>query len=284
MAADPFDRHERWRADGVDLHVATAGDGPPVLLLHGFPESHVTWRKQVAALVTAGFTVVAPDLRGYGASDKPRGLAAYRLDRLVADAAALIRATGAPRVPVVGHDWGGVIAWALAGVHPELVEKLVILNAPQAAAYAQRMWRPPQLLRSTYVLFFQLPLLPERALRQNDYAAVRRMFRRGPRRPGAFDDAVVDAFVDGLRQPYATTAALNYYRAGRRLRGLRTGPVRAPTLVLWGEADVALDRSLPDDFPGIAADLRVVRYPDVAHWIQNEIPDEVNARLVEFLR
>jgi epoxide hydrolase 4 len=276
-----FARHERWPGDGIELHVALAGTGPPVVLLHGFPESHATWRKQVPALVAAGFTVVAPDLRGYGASDKPHGIGAYRMGHLVADVAAVIQRTGAPRAHVVGHDWGGVVAWAFAATRPELVHRLAILNAPHAGRYARRMLRPPQLQRSPYVFFFQLPFLPERALAADDYASVRRAFRRGPRVKGAFSEALIQEFVDGLKQPYARTAALNYYRAGRRLGGLRTGAVSAPTLVLWGLDDPALDRTLLDDFPALAPDLRIHRYDGVAHWIQNEIPDEVNARLVE---
>ena len=160
-------RHERVTAGGgVTLHVVRAGaEGPAVVLLHGFPEFWYSWRHQIDPLVDAGFSVVAPDLRGYNLSDRPREVGAYRLDHLVEDVAAVMRATGRARAHVVGHDWGGVIAWALAGAHPELVDKLVIMNAPHARSYVETVRRSlRQMLRSWYVLFFQLPLLPERAL------------------------------------------------------------------------------------------------------------------------
>lgn len=285
---DVFDAHERWPgADGVMLHVATAGAGPPVLLLHGFPESHLTWRKQVRPLVEAGFKVVVPDLRGYGGSDKPRGLDAYRLRPLVDDVAALVRATGAGRAHVVGHDWGGVIAYAFAGAHPDLVDRLAILNAPHTGVYLREMLRPPQLLRSWYVALIQLPFVPERAIARADFGSLRTMFRRAPAKPGAFDEATIDAFVDGLKQPGALAAALAYYRAARRPSSTALGAkarIEAPTLVLWGELDFALDVRLLDGLDRYVEDLRIVRYFDVAHWIQNEIPEEVSRRLIEHLR
>lgn len=141
-------RHERVDADGVSLHVARAGDGPPVLLLHGFPENWHAWRHQIAPLADAGFSVWAPDLRGYGRSDRPGVQSAYRLDRLVADVAALVRATGHHRAHVVGHDWGGIVAWRFAAEHAASVDRLVVMNAPHMALYARQMWRSSQLLRS----------------------------------------------------------------------------------------------------------------------------------------
>jgi epoxide hydrolase 4 len=280
-------RHQRIRGDGIDLHVAVAGDGPPVILLHGFPETWRSWRKQVAPLVQAGFSVWMPDLRGYGWSDRPRAREAYHLRHLVADVAALVRATGCPRAHIGGHDWGGIVAWTFAGLHPGLVDRLVICNAPHMRLYLEKLRRPPQLFRSWYVLFFQLPRVPELVLSFRDFQVVRDMFARMPARPGAFTADEIDQYVRALSTPGALTAALDYYRANLRGGGARlaqSAVIQAETLVLWGERDPALTVGLPDGLERIAPRVQVRRFPDVGHWIQNEAPDEVNRAMVDFLR
>src|SRR5262249_33835635 len=148
--------HRHALVGGLRLHYVEAGAGPPVLLLHGFPEFWYSWRHQLPALAGAGFRAWAPDLRGYNESEKPAGVRNYRVRLLVEDVAGLIRHTGAGRATVVGHDWGGVIAWRLAMDRPELVERLVILNAPHPGAFLRELRNPAQWLRSAYVLFFQL--------------------------------------------------------------------------------------------------------------------------------
>jgi epoxide hydrolase 4 len=279
-------RHRRIRGDGIDLHVAVAGDGPPVILLHVFPENWRSWRKQVPPLVRAGFSVWLPDLRGYGWSDRPHTREAYHLRHLVADVAALVRATGCPRAHIGGHDWGGIIAWTFAACHPELVDRLVVCNAPHLQLYLEKVRRPPQLFMSWYVLFFQLPALPELALSFGDYRAVRRLFRHTAVRPGAFTTADVEQYVRALSAPGALTAALDYYRANLRGNAVdlaRSAPIQAETLVLWGERDPALTVGLLNGLQRVAPRVRLRRFPDVGHWIQNEAPDEVNRAMVEFL-
>ena len=273
------------RGDGVDLHVAVAGDGPPVVLLHGFPENWQSWRHQFAPLVRAGFSVWAPDLRGYNRSGRPRERQAYHLTHLTADVAALIAATGSGRAHICGHDWGGVIAWTVASRYPELVDRLVICNAPHPEVYLRMAWRPPQLYRSWYVLFFMLPWLPEWALSAGDFRAVRRMFRLMPARPDTFSEDDIDGYVAALAVPGALTAALNYYRANAAggIRLARSAPVQAETLVLWGDRDVALVPGLADHLEPMVPRLRVVHFPDAGHWLQNEEPDAVNAALTAFL-
>ncbi|HEX2167325.1 MAG TPA: alpha/beta hydrolase [Longimicrobiales bacterium] len=162
--------------DGVNLHVARRGTGPPVVLLHGFPENWTSWRHQMAPLAEAGFTVLAPDLRGYNDSGAPEGLEPYAIDHLVSDVAAIVQSTPQGRAHIVGHDWGGIIAWHFAAAHPELTGSLAILNAPHPSVFLRRVRRPPQLFRSWYAAFFQLPVLPEAALRAFDFAAIRRLF------------------------------------------------------------------------------------------------------------
>ena len=279
-------RHERIRGDGIFLHVAQAGSGPPVILLHGFPENWRTWKHQIPALTAAGFAVLAPDLRGYNESDRPSQREAYHLKHLVADVAALVRATGRERAHVVGHDWGGILAWTFAGAHPELLDRLVILNAPHLDIY-RRLARGPsrQLLRSWYVLLFRIPRLSEWALSARNFHLIRDLFRRQPFK-SAFSDGETEAYIQALAKPGALTAALNWYRenaAPDAVHLARSARVDAPTLVIWGERDTSLGIELLDDLKRVAPRVRVHRITNASHWVQNEAPDEVNRVLIEFL-
>ena len=279
-------RHERIEGDGVALHVVRAGAGPPVILLHGFPENWRSWRRQVEPLVGAGFSVLLPDLRGYNLSDIPAGRDAYRLVHLVEDVAALVRASGRARAHVVGHDWGGIVAWHFAARCAPLLDKLVIMNSPHPGIFARQVRRPPQLFKSWYAAFFLLPYLPELALSAADYGAIRHMFARMPARSGAFSAEDIDAYVAAMKVPGALTAALNYYRANALTRMPRTAGahrIEAETLVIWGEKDPALGIGLLDGLDRKVARLRVHRIPDAGHWVQNEAPEEVNRVLTEFL-
>jgi epoxide hydrolase 4 len=275
-------RHDRIAAAGVELHVAAAGHGPPVILLHGFPANWRSWAHQIPALVAAGFHVLVPDLRGYHESDRPVARDAYLLKYLVADVAALVRSTGYPRAHIVGHDWGGIVAWTFAGEHRELVEKLAIVNAPHLEIYLKEVKRPAQMFRSWYVLFFRVPRLPERVLSASNYAVVRRMFRPA----SAFTDEEIDSYIRGLQQPGALTAALNYYRANAAsldaLYLARSARVSAETLVIWGEQDPALARGLLDGLEHVAPRVRVHRIPGAGHWVQHEAADQVSRALVAF--
>ncbi len=279
-------RHERIRGDGVELHVAIAGDGPPVILLHGFPENWRSWRRQFRVLVDAGFSVWAPDLRGYNESQRPRERNAYHLTHLVADVAALVRATGQARAHIGGHDWGGLVAWTFAGRRPELVDRLVLFNAPPVGIYLQKVRRPPQMFRSGYVLLFLVPHLGEWTLSVRNYHAVRHMLGRLPAQRGAFSEADIQQYVDALSSPGALTAALNYYRANAGPGGLaaeRNLRIAAKTLVIWGDRDPALGTEVLDGIERFAPRSRVHHIPDAGHWVQNEAPAEVNRVLVEFL-
>jgi pimeloyl-ACP methyl ester carboxylesterase len=272
--------------DGVALHVAVAGDGPPVVLLHGFPESARSWRHQIAPLVEAGFSVWMPNLRGYPPSGMPLGREAYRLRHLVSDVAAIVNASGYRRAHIVGHDWGGIIAWAFAGRHPALLEKLVILNAPHMRIFEEKLWRSSQWLRSWYVAFFQLPWLPEKLIRARDYRTIRRLFEATPARKDAFTHGDIDTYVAGLSQPGALTAALNYYRANVAHADMAlasTARCDAPTLIIWGKQDFALGAELLDGVERFAPRARIHWIEDAGHWIQNEAPEEVNRVLLDFL-
>ncbi|HYH82625.1 MAG TPA: alpha/beta fold hydrolase [Longimicrobium sp.] len=285
--------HHFGAVNGIRLHWVEAGEGPLVLLLHGFPEFWYGWRNQIPALAAAGFRVVAPDMRGYNLSDKPKGVRSYGAELLTDDVAGLIRHLGAERAHVAGHDWGGVLGWRLGMRRPELVERLVIINAPHPAVFGRELKHPRQLLRSWYAGFFQLPLLPEAAFRANDHALLERVFRNSPRRPGAYTDEDIRLYKEAVSQPGALTAMLNYYRAfGRNtLRGKSDGEgaggdgiVRRPTLVIWGEQDTALTTHNLDGLERYVPDLRIERIPEASHWVPADAPERVNRLMIDFFR
>lgn len=272
--------------EDVRLHYVEVGEGPLVVLLHGFPEFWYGWRGQIGPLAAAGFRVVAPDLRGYNLSSKPEGAAAYRAGHLAADVRDLIHERGAASACVAGHDWGGVIAWATAARHPDVVQRLAILNAPHPGHFARSITRhPDQLLRSWYALAFQLPWLPERVIRARGFRLLREGLRRTSQ-AGAFTDEDLRRYAEAWAQPGALTGMLAYYRSPLRdprqrpSAGLR--PVTTPTRVIWGLRDPFLNSALaepdPADVPGLE---RVVRL-ETSHWVQHDEPGRVADLLIEF--
>lgn len=276
----------------VRLAITEAGDpaGDPVVLLHGFPEIGHSWRHQLPALAAAGFHAVAPDLRGYGGSDRPSAVDAYAAPKLVGDVAGLIRALGHESAHVVGHDWGGGLAWGLAGNMPGMVRSLTILNAPVGPVSARlRREDPAQRAKSWYMLLFQFPGVAEAWLSADDFANLRQ-FVFDTAAPGTFPDDEREVLVDALRRDGALTAALNYYRANMPPASwLRDPPdpppVPVPTMIIWGEADAYMDPVLLERSAAtVTGPLRIERLPGVSHWVQQEAPDRVNELLLDFLR
>ncbi|HYN89736.1 MAG TPA: alpha/beta hydrolase [Ardenticatenaceae bacterium] len=284
--------HREAIVNGIRFHYVEAGEGPLVLLLHGFPEFWYGWRYQIPALAAAGFHVVAPDMRGYNLTEKPPGVQSYHIGHLVADAAELLRAFGGPEGSfLVGNDWGGVISWYTASRHPELVRKLVVLNAPHPNRYLEIVRGSlEQALKSYYVGLFQIPRLPEWLLTLRGGALVERLIRGSGVNPANFTREDGRRFREAIGQPGAATATLNYYRSEARRslrRGLEEVPVAVtvPTLLLWGRNDVALSAANAD-----AAALRRwipdlhVELFDASHWLNTDLPEAVNARIITFLR
>src|SRR5262245_7765192 len=272
--------------NGVTLRYVEAGEGPLVVLLHGFPEHSHCWRRQVPALTAAGFRVLAPDLRGFNESGKPRGVGSYRLRALGDDVVALIRLAGTERAAVVGHDWGGLIAWHVAMHHPEAVERLAILNAPHPAAFRRELASVVQLLRSWYVFFFQLPWLPEMLLRAGDFALFDRALRTEPVHRGAYTEEDIRLYKEAMRRPGALTAMVHRYRAlfWYPRDGLPVRTIHAPTLLIWGERDRYLNAGLSRGLRRWVSNIRVERLADSSHWVPNDAPGRVNEMLVGFLK
>jgi epoxide hydrolase 4 len=278
-------------AGGLRFDALTEGadDAPLVLLLHGFPELSRSWRHQLPALAAAGYRAVAPDLRGYGGTDAH---GPYDLRTLAGDVDALITALGRDRATVVGHDWGGVIAWAAAHLHPARVERLAILNAPHPVLMRKEVTASgDQRHRSRYILYFQVPFLPERRLSRDRAAQVARALRGGSHVRDAWPDDELEHYRSAFDEPRKLRGPLAYYRTAFRHTLLRRGPrlpgrVDAPTLVLWGMRDRFLAPSFadPQRLGRFVRDLTVVRIADAGHFVQNEAPELVNEELVRWLQ
>jgi pimeloyl-ACP methyl ester carboxylesterase len=286
MEAGQEVRHRTIATNGVRLHAVEAGpaDGPLVLLLHGFPEFWYGWRHQIAPLAAAGLRVLAPDQRGYNTSDKPRGVAAYGLDELARDAVGLIEEAGRERAVVVGHDWGGAVAWWMAQRFPERVERLVAVNVPHLDVMRRHLWRDPaQRRRSRYMFFFQLPWLPERKLRRHGWAVARRALTKTSR-PGTFSGGDLELYREAWRQPGALTAMLNWYRAGlwARPKPLPDPRVRAPALLIWGARDRFLGIEMAQPSVDLCDDGRLVVLEEATHWVQHEEPERVCREILDF--
>jgi pimeloyl-ACP methyl ester carboxylesterase len=302
--------HRLVETNGVRLHCAVDGSGPLVLFLHGFPESWYSWRHQMAALAPY-FRVVAPDLRGYGESDKPGGVAAYALTELVADVAGLVTAFDARDAIIVAHDWGGGIAWQFAMDRPELTNRLVVMNCPHLAIFQQHIrGNVRQLMKSWYMFFFQIPWLPETLLGLNDAWLLGNAVRNSTIQKDAIRDEDIRMLRAAASRPGALRSAINYYRAAFRnddvLAGLpptvrrflygdrQFAPPRerledwpkisAPTMLIWGEQDVALNRDLTLGMdPLFTTPPRIEYIPDSGHFVQQEKPERVNELLLDFL-
>jgi pimeloyl-ACP methyl ester carboxylesterase len=275
-------------ANGLTFEVAEAGEGDHLILcLHGFPELNYSWRHQMPLLASMGYRVWAPNQRGYGATSRPARVEDYTADKIVADAAALFDASGAKKLTLVAHDWGGAIAWLFAINRARPIERLVVMNLPHPKCFAAALRHWPQRKRSWYMAFFQLPWLPERFLLANDAAGIRRAFKGMAIDKSRFPDAVLDVYARAAQRPGAATAMINWYRAAARKPGglaLRNdGRVEVPTLIVWGEEDSALGLETLDGTDGYVADLTIRRLPAVSHWVQQEAPEKVNAILAEWL-
>ncbi|MET0151439.1 MAG: alpha/beta hydrolase [Candidatus Binatia bacterium] len=286
---DPW-KHEFVEANGIRIHCVTAGSGALVLLLHGFPQFWYAWRHQIPALASR-FKVVAPDLRGYNDTEKPRRVADYRTGVLAADVAGIVRAFGRENAHLVGHDWGGGVAWITALQRADVVNKLAILNCPHPMLFVKALRSNfRQLGRSWYMFFFQVPALPELVFRLLPRHMVERTFRGMAVRKETFTDEDLRRYREALEKPGALTAAINYYRATFRnfsaMREIERAPkqIGSPTLVIWAENDVALGKELTYGMePLFRGSFRIEYVSNCSHWVNEEQPELVNRLLLEFL-
>ncbi len=270
----------------VLLHVALAGpeDGEPVILLHGFPDFWLSWAAQVRPLVKKGYRLIMPDLRGYNMSEKPREVDAYRLDRLGPDVLDILEAFELEQAHLVGHDWGGALAWWLAEHHPESFETLTILNCPPADVMEKTLKsRPRQLMRSWYIGFFQIPRVPEIVLGRADCAALVRGLRKLST-PSAFTGGEIKIYRKAWGRPGALRSMINWYRAARGSILEDRPPskqITIPTTIIWGKQDLALDEILVEPSAARCEDVEVHWVEHAGHWVQREAPKFVTEKLVD---
>ena len=266
----------RVEVDGVGIEYEVTGQGRPVVLLHGFPDSGRLWRHQVPALAAAGFRVIVPDLRGYGRSDKPEAIEAYSMAFLAADVLAVLADLDIARAHVVGHDWGAALAWGLASLAPGRVDHLAVLSVGHPATFRRT---PQQREKSWYMLLFQFPGIAERWLADNDWAN----FRNWANHPDA-EKVIADLEANG-----SLTPGLNWYRANVPPEAwvapaLTLPPVQAPTMGVWSTADIALTEvQMTDSAQNVTGPWRYERLDGPGHWMQLDAPDQLNALLLDFL-
>ncbi|HSR32322.1 MAG TPA: alpha/beta hydrolase [Anaerolineae bacterium] len=279
------------RANDLSFRVATAGTGDRlVLCLHGFPESAISWRHQMQPLAQSGYRVWAPDLRGYGETARPTGIEAYSIESLMEDVSGLLDAAQMKRAILVGHDWGGIIAWYYAMRHPSRVEALVIMNAPHPACFEREVRRWRQLRRSWYMGFFQMPRLPELALSAGRGYVIGQIFERMALDRTHMPNDVVDVYRQQVCEPGALTAMINYYRAAFRgggawrQRSLGYQKITIPTLVIWGLQDQALVAHNLDGLSEWVTDLTVMTMADAGHFVHEDKPEQVTRHLLTWLQ
>lgn len=275
----------------VSLAVTEVGEGEPVVLLHGFPESAYSWRYQLPALAEAGFRAVAPNLRGYPGSDRPSEVEAYAFPKLVEDVIGLVDALGYESVHLVGHDWGGAIAATTAALSPARVRSLGLLNIGPPTTYFSELLdlsRLEQAQMAWYTLLFQFPGFAEEWCTRNDFANLR-SFAFGTAAPGTFDEETLEVLLAPFREEGAMTGPLNYYRANIPPAAWlgpvpELPPIETPTLVIWGDADAYLSTGILErSRKEIQGPLTVERLPGVSHWVHQEVPEVVNRHLLAFL-
>lgn len=281
----------RIQANQLEFNVATAGSGDRlVLCLHGFPESALSWRHQMTPLARAGYRVWAPDLRGYGGTTRPDNLHAYHLETLLEDVAALIEVSKASQVILVGHDWGGIIAWYYAMRRRGTVAALIVLNAPHPACFEREIRRWRQLRRSWYMAVFQIPWLPETVLAAARARMIDVIFNRMRTVPDPLPDDTLFRYRRQAGEPGALTAMLNYYRAAirgggaARQRCLGYPPIDLPTLVIWGLQDLALTKQNLDGLDGFVTDLTVLTLDQSGHFVHQDEPQRVMSEILGWLQ
>jgi epoxide hydrolase 4 len=278
-----------FHINGIALHVVLAGpaSGKPLIFLHGFPEFWFAWRLQIDHFVSSGYRVIIPDQRGYNLSDKPAGIANYSIDLLARDIVGLLDTVVGSKAFVVGHDWGAGITWYLAARYPERVSRTAMLSVPHPRVFIKNLIiNPAQLQKSSYILFFQLPWLPECILRRRDWALLVRVLRNTSP-PGVFSDPDLEQYKKSWAKKGALTAMLNWYRAAllspsKFAADSEASRVKDPTLLIWGKNDQFTGEAMAKESLQYCDDGHFEMFETATHWVQHEEPAQVNTLLSQF--
>ncbi len=283
--------HNYAEVNGLNIHYVKEGSGKTlVIMLHGWPEFWFSWRHQLVALKEK-YTVVAPDMRGFNLSDKPKDLKDYKQNEVAKDIVALVKHLGFEKAVMVGHDWGGAIAWNLALNHPEVVEKFIVMNCPHPGVFIKNLKANPfQLFKSIYMFAFKIPVLPEILMGLNIKKFFEQIFRGWALNKENFPDEEIEKYVDAFNLDGAKTGGFNYYRANTSFDAIKTNAftkgrkVKADTLMIWAEGDIVLGKELIEGTAKyIEGDFKIHRIPECSHWVQNDCPEEVNKAILDFL-
>lgn len=275
------------KTNGITMHVRCAGpqQGPLLVLLHGFPEFWYGWREYIQFFAKAGFRVVAPDQRGYGETDKPEGVEAYRIDVLANDIFGLADALGYQKFCIAGHDWGASVAWWMATRNGSRIERMAILNAPHPAVWMNEMQRDPRQRKlSRYVRLLRVRAVPELLIRAGRFRGLAKAFEQSTRALQAFTPEIMGAYYEAWRRPSALTAMLNWYRAlfKQAFALPMLGSIRTPTLILWGDRDAFAIPELAERSAVLCNNAIVRHFPKATHWLQHDIPNLMHQELLGF--
>lgn len=295
---DEFD-HATTDVNGIEMHYAEAGSGPLVVLLHGFPEFWYAWAEHMEMLADEDYRVVAPDLRGYNRTDRPEGISSYTLPTLADDVIELIESLDDDEVILVGHDWGGIVAWRVASERPDLLSDLVTVNGPHPAISLRELQKPSNLPTAWYFFFYQLPAVPELLMKADDFSLMESAFRSDTTTDDAFSEAEIDRYKQMMADPGLFSAAINYDRGlfrvlvqerfGSLIPGMDDDPIvtdmhiEVPSLVLWGLQDSYYHPEMLDGLDEWVEELTVETYPDASHWLPAEYPEEVVDQITAFV-
>lgn len=274
------------KVNGIKLHVYHAGieNQKVMVLLHGFPEYHNGWKNQIDFFAKQGYYVVVPDQRGYGDSDKPKGVKSYVLEELTEDIVQLIKGVTNKKVTLVGHDWGGGVAWTLAQHYPELFDKLIILNMPHIQVMKQTLINSSeQRKRSWYAAFFQLPILPEFFLTLSNYKLLEMSLKKSSNK-ATFSEQDIAGYKTAWIKTDSITSMLNWYRAFFFHKMDVNMDILIPTLIIWGAKDRALSVQMAYDSIKKCTDGKLIVLEDLTHWLHHEDPKRVNGLIGDFLK
>ena len=276
--------HKTALINDLNFHYVEAGEGPLVILLHGFPEFWYSWRHQIPVLVEEGYRVVAPDMRGYNLTDSPSRVSEYKIDLLASDIAALIQHVGEQKAHLVGHDWGAAVAWHTAMRYPDSINQLAILNGPHPKVFERGIWRPSQLIKSWYMFFFQIPFIPEWFTAKRYSKFMYKISNKHYVNRGKLNSSDISVYSNVFKNRKDLRGPINYYRAVFRnpfSSKKSMSVINAKTLVIWGRKDRHLGIKLAEPKSRDVPDCRV-EYLNASHWVQQDQHSEVNKLLIEF--